>query len=104
MICELVSASDGTLHADVENPCFDFFFHVFWCFKNYCYLCSVPFAHIGCLGLRLGAFLLKIESFYFKSFCAIDNTNYNFKQLIIKGIINFLVFKKILLSFAMKKR
>ena len=28
----LVSASDGTLHADVKNPCFDFFFHIFLVF------------------------------------------------------------------------
>ena len=36
LICELVGVCDGvcdgTLHADVENPCFDFFFHIFFVF------------------------------------------------------------------------
>jgi hypothetical protein len=43
---------------------------------DFLYLYNIQFGEVGEPSGPASLFLLEIESFYFKSFCAIDNTNY----------------------------
>ena len=55
---------------------FIFFVNLFGDYGLFLYLCNIQFGEVGEPSGPTSLFLLEIESFYFKSFCAIDNTNY----------------------------